>query len=144
MEASIQQVAGSVAVDSGHWVGIAQTQVVKLIDVRVRPSGGVHLVYRQHHRLSRALEHPSHLLVGGGHAGLDVAHENDYRGGRNGNFRLLPHEGQDLVVCTRLNAAGIHQVKGPSPPFRLGVQAVPSDAGGVLHDGQALSSEFIK
>ncbi len=54
LEAGVQQVAGAVAVDGGDGDGVAQAQVIELIDVRVLPAHLVRLVHRQHHRLARA------------------------------------------------------------------------------------------
>ena len=53
VNAGVQQVAGAVAVDGGDGDGVAQAQVIELIDIRVRscpPES--HLVHRQHHRLA--------------------------------------------------------------------------------------------
>ena len=143
-EALVQQIAGAVAVDGGDGDGIAQAQVVELIDVRVGHAHLIHLVHRQHHRLAGAQQHVSHLLVGGGQAGLDVAQEHDHRGVVDGDLRLLAHEGQDLAVGGGLDAAGVYQIELPVPPLRLGVQPVTGDAGGVLHDGQPLAHQLIE
>ena len=45
---------------------------------------------------------------------------------------------------TRLNAAGIYNIKGAVSPLALGVQPIPGDAGGVLHNGQALAAQLIE
>ena len=132
------------AVDSGDGDGIAQAQVVELVDVRVGGTHLVHLVHCQHNRLPGAQEHIGHLLVRGGEAGLDIAEENDDRGVLDGDLRLLAHKGQDLAVGTRLDAAGVHDVKGTSAPLRLGVEPVAGDAGGVLNDGQAFAHQLIE
>ena len=123
------------AVDGGDRNGVAQAQIIKFIDVRVGLSHLVHFVYRQHHRLARAQQQVGHLLIGGGQAGLDIAEEHDDRGVLNGDLRLLPHKSQDLAVGGGLDPAGIHQVKFPVEPLRLGIQPVPGHARSVLHDG---------
>ena len=74
------------AVDGGNGNGVTQAQVIKLVDVRALAL--VHLVHRQHHRLAAPLEHGGNLLVGGGHAGLDVAQEHNDRGVVNGDLGL--------------------------------------------------------
>ena len=132
------------AVDGGDGDRVAQTQVVELVDVRVHTAHLIHLVHRQHHRLLGAQQHVGHILIGGGQAGLDVAHKDDHRGRLDGDLRLLPHKGQDLVVGARLDAAGVHNVKGAAPPLALGVQAVPGDAGGILYDGKPLTAQLIE
>lgn len=132
------------AVDGRHGDGVAQTQVVEFIDVRVGVTHLVHFVDRQHHRLAGAQQHVGHLLVGGGEAGLHVAQEDDDGGVLNGDLCLLAHEGQDLAVGTRLDAAGVHQVKLPVEPLSLGIQTVTGDTGGIFHDGEPLAHQFIK
>ena len=143
-KAGVQQVAGAVAVDGGDSDGVPQPQVVKLIDIRVGHAHLVHFVHRQDHRLPGPEQQVGHVLVRGGQAGLHIAQENNHRGVGNGDLRLLPHKGQDLRGGARLNAAGVHNVKGPSPPFTFGVQTVPGDAGGVLHNGETSAHQFIK
>ena len=83
-------------------------------------------------------------MVGGGEAGLDVAHEDDDRGVLDGDLRLGAHEGQDLVVGARLDTAGVHDIEFAVAPLTLGVQPVPGDAGGILHNGQPLSAQLIE
>ena len=132
------------AVEGGDGDGVAQAQVIELIHVRVLPPGLVGLVHRQHHRLAGAQEHVGHLLIGGGHARFDVAHKDDDGGRLDGDLRLLPHKGQDLVVGARLDTAGVHNVKHPVAPLALGIQPVPGDAGGVLHNGQPLAAQLVE
>ena len=144
-EAGIQQVAGAVAVDSGDGNGVAQTQVVELIEIRVRRgAGGVHLVHRQDDGLSAAQQQVRHLLVRGGEAGLDIRQKDDDGGILNGDPGLIPHEGQDLVIGPGLDAAGVDEGEGAAVPVRLPVDAVPSDARGVLHNGQPLSDQLVE
>ena len=81
------------AVEGGDGDGVAQPQVVELVDIRVLPAGLVGLVHRQHHRLARAQEHIGHLLVGGGHPGFHIADQDDDSGVVHGDLRLLPHKG---------------------------------------------------
>ena len=132
------------AMDGGDRDGVPQTQVVKLIDVRVQAAHLVHLVHRQHHGLAGAQEHVGHLLVGGGQTGLDVADEDDDVGVGNGDLGLLAHEGQNLVVGAGLDTAGIHDIEAAVTPVTLGVNPVPGDARGVLHDGQPLAAQLVE
>ena len=140
----VQQIAGAVAVDGGDGDGVSQTQVVELVEIRVRRAGGVHLVHRQHDGLAAAQQHICHLMVRGGESCADVRQENDDRGGLNGGLGLLPHELQDQVVGAGLNAAGIDEGELPPIPVGLSVDAVPGDAGGVLHDGDPPSHQFVE
>ena len=132
------------AVDGGHGDGVAQTQVVKLIELRVGGAGGVHLVHCQNDGLFGPLQHSRHLLVGGGHTGFDVRHQDDDRGVVDGDLGLLAHEGQDLVIRIGLDAAGVHQGELPAVPVGLAVNTVPGDAGGVLHNGKTPPDDFVE
>ena len=125
-------------------MGVPQPQVIEFVHVRILPAGLVRLVHCQHHRLPGAQQQIGHVLVGGGHAGFHVAHEHNHRGGLDGNLRLLPHEGQNLIVGARLDAAGIYNIKHAVTPLALGVQPVPGHAGGVLHDGKTLAAELVE
>ena len=144
LKAGVQQLVGAVAVDGGEGDGIAQTQRIELIDVGVHMAGGVHLVDAEHHGLAGALQHGGHFLVGGGDAGADLGDENDDIGGVDGQHGLLTHEHEDLVVGTRLDAAGVHDVKDTAPPLALGIKPVAGDAGGILHDGELLPAEAVE
>ena len=130
--------------DGGHGDGVAQTQVVKLIELRVRDAGGVHLVHCQNDGLFGPLEHSGHLLVGGGHTGLDVRYQDNDRGVVDGDLGLLAHEGQDLVVGVGLDAAGVHQGELAAVPVGFTVNAVPGDAGGVLHNGKTPPDDLVE
>ena len=132
------------AVDGGDGDGIAQAQVVELVEIRVRQAGGVHLVHRQNDGLAAAQQHIGHLMVRGSDAGLDVCQKHDDRGVLHGDLRLLAHKAQDLIVGPGLDAAGVHQGEGPAVPVRLPVDAVPGDAGGILHDGQPFSDQLVE
>ena len=59
-------------------------------------------------------------------------------------LRLLAHEGQDLAVGARLDAAGIDEREFAAAPLAFAVNAVAGHAGRVLHDGQAAAAELIE
>ena len=80
------------AVDRRDGDGVPQTQVVELVEVRVYVAGGVHFVHRQDDGLAAPLEHPRHLLVGGGEARFDIGQEYDHVRVADGDLRLLAHE----------------------------------------------------
>ena len=50
------------------------------------------------------------------------------------------HVGQNALGGLRLDAAGVHQQELVAVPLAVGKNAVARDAGGVLHDGQALAA----
>ena len=144
LDAFVQQIAGAVAVNGGDSHGVAQTQVVELIEIRVDRAHRVHLVHRQHDGLTAALKHTGHLLVGGSQAGLDIRDEDNDVGVVDGDLGLLPHEGQNLAVCIGLDAAGVHQAEPAAHPLALTVDTVTGDAGGVLYDGQPPADDLIE
>ena len=124
--------------------GVAQAQVIKLVHIGVLSTDLIGLVYCQYHRLAGTEKHVGYLLVGGSHARLHVADKDNDGGGGDGDLSLLPHEGENLVVSARLNAAGVYNIKGAVSPLALGIQPVTGDTGGVLHDGQALAAQLIE
>lgn len=142
--AGIQQIAGVVAVDGRHPNGVAHAQVVKLIELRRRIAGSIQLVDAEYHRLFGPLEHGGHILVGCGDAGAHISDENDHIGGIDGDERLLPHEFQNFVVGFGLDTAGVDKLKHPAPPFTLGIDPVPGDAGSILHNGLFPADEPVK
>ena len=132
------------AVDGGDGDGVAQAQVIELVEIRVRDAGGVHLVDGQDDGLAGAQQHRGHLLVRRGKARADVAEEDNDGGVLNGDLRLLAHEIQNLAVAPGLDAAGIDEGELPAAPVALAVDAVPGDAGGILHDGKALAGDLVE
>ena len=123
---------------------VAQTQIVKFIKLRRRIARRIHLVDSQHDGLLGLFQHGGHFFVGGGDAGADVGDQHDYAGVVDGDKSLLTHEFQNLIVGSGLDAAGIHHHEGLAAPFGLSVDAIPGDAGRVLHDGGALFSDAVE
>ena len=144
LEAGVQHLVHPQAVDGRDGDGVAQTQVIELVHVWVGGANAVGLVHRQHHRLLGAQEQIGHVLVGGGDAGADVAHQDDDVGVVNGDLRLAAHELQNFIVVPGLDAAGVHDGELPAIPVAVGVEPVTGDARGVLHDGQAFACQFIE
>ena len=144
LETLVQQIAGAVAVDGGGGDGVAQSQGVELIHAKVGGAGGVGLVHRQHHGLLGAQQHVGHVLIRRGDAGAQVGHKDDDRGLVDGDLRLLPHEEQDLAVGGGLDAAGVHHIEFAPAPLALGIEPISGDAGGVLHNGEALPHQAVK
>ena len=131
-------------VDGGNGDGVAQAQVIKLVKIGVRHAGGVHLVHRQHDGLSAAQQHVGHFMVGGGEARLNIRQKHDNGGVFNGDLGLVPHEFQNLVIRTGLDASGVDEGKLPAVPVGLPVNAVPGDARGILHDRKPLADQLIE
>ena len=140
----VQQITGAVAMDGGYLDGITQAQGVELVDIGVDLSHAVAFVDGQNHRLFGALQHGAHGTVGGGEAHGHIGDHNDDIRRLNGDLRLTAHKLQHLAVGARLDAAGIHQRKGPAVPLAVAVKTVPGDAGRVLHDGCPAAGQFIE
>ena len=84
------------------------------------------------------------VVIGGGHAGLDVDDEDDDRRVVDGDLRLRAHERENLVVGARRDAAGVDERKFAAAPLALAVDAVARDARRILDDGEPLADELIK
>ena len=143
-DAGVEQVARAVAVDGGDRHRVAEAEVVELVVIGIRRADGVHLVDRQHDRLARAQQHIRDLLIGGRQTRFNIGQEDDDRRVLNGDLRLLAHEGQDLAVGARLDAAGVDEREFAAAPLAFAVNAVAGHAGRVLHDGKALADELIE
>ncbi len=142
--AGIEQIAGAVAVQGGNGERVAQSEVVKFIKFRRLAARPVAFVDREHHRLARTAQHRRDILVRRCHAGVQVGDEHDDIGRLNGNFRLHAHKFQNFIVRSRLDTAGIHDLKGPSAPFGIGIQPVPRDARRILYNGKALARQPVE
>ena len=130
--------------DGGYGYRVAYSEGVKLVYIGVYCADGVHFINREHDRLLAAEEHIRHLLIGGGHSGIDIADE-DYDGRRlDRGEGLIPHKGQYLAVGLRLDTAGIDDVEGPARPFALRVKAVSRHARRVLDYAYSLSCKLIE
>ena len=140
----VQQIAGAVAMHGGDGHRVAEAQIIELVEIRIHRAGGVHLVDRQHDGLFAALKHTRHLLIGGGHAGFDIGDKNDHRGVVNGDLRLLPHEGQDLIIGAGLDTAGVHQTELAAQPLAFAVYTVTGHARRILHNAQASADQLIE
>ena len=132
------------SVHGGYLKGIAQTQGVKLVHVRVDCAGGVALVDGQGNGLARPLQNGRHSGVGGRQAHLDVGYHNDSVGQLDADLRLAAHKLEDLVVCPRLDAAGVHEVKGAAAPLAGPIDPVPGDPRRIFHNGSPPAGQFIE
>ena len=132
------------AVDGGDLKGVPQAQTVELINVRIHSAHRVAFVHSQGHRLPGPLQNRGNGTVRSCEAHLYVRHHDDGVRQLDANLCLAAHELENLTVCPRLNAAGIHQVKGTAPPLAGAVNPVPGHAWGVLHNGGPLTGQFIE
>ena len=128
----------------GNGDGVAETEVIELVEVGIDTARGVHLVHCQHDGLAGSQQHIRDLLIGSRQAGLHIRQENDDVRVLNGDLRLLAHERQDLIVRARFDTAGVHQTEFATAPLALAVDAVARDARRILDDGEPLADELIK
>ncbi len=124
--------------------GVSEAQVVEFVEVGREFARGVALIDAEDDGLSALLEHGGHLEVCCDHAVPDVRDEDDDFGAVDGQLGLTAHLGQDDVIGMGLDAAGVHQQHGVAQPLTVPVDAVPGDAGRVVHDGEALTDEFVE
>ena len=132
------------AVDRGNGDGVPQPQVVELVKLRGGRANAVALVDAKHHRLAAFPQQGGHVVVVGGDPGGKVGDQDDDIGGLDGQLGLAAHFFQQHIVGLRLDAPGIHQAEALAQPLPLGVDAVPCDAGGVLHNGKTPADKLIK
>ncbi len=142
--AGVQQIAGVIAVDGGHAHRVPHAQVVEFIKFRRRLSRSVQFVDAQNHRFFGALEQRRHVLIRRGDAGTHVDDKDNHIGGVDGDHGLSPHKFQNLVVGLGLDAPGIDELKDPTSPFPFGINPVPRDAGGILHNGLFPANQPVK
>ena len=132
------------AVDGGNGNRVPQSQIVKFIKVWVRRTGGVYFVYRKYDGFAAAQQHICHFMVRGGETCADIRQKNDDCGGLNGGLGLVPHKLQDQVIGAGFNAAGIDEGELPPVPVGLSIDAVPGDAGSILHNRDTPADQFVE
>ena len=144
LHAGIQQVTGTVAVDRRDSDGIAEAEIVELIEIGIHATHGVHLVDTEDNGLAASLQHTRHIIVCRSDTHLAVGQQDDDISVSDGDLRLLTHEAEDLVVGLGLDTAGIHQTEGAAIPVTFTVDAVTSHTGSILHDGKTLADDFVE
>ena len=144
MQAGVQQIAGAVAMDGGNGYRVSKAKVVELVEIRVRQSGGIHLIHRQNDGLAAAQEHSGHLLIRRRQACPDIRQKHNDRGGVNGDPGLIPHKFQNQIIRPGFDAAGVHQGEAPAVPVAVAIDPVAGHAGGVLHNGQTPPDQLIE
>ena len=144
LDTGIQQIAGSVTMNSRNSNGIAQSQIVELIKIRVHSAGLIHLVNCQHNGLAATQQHVGNLLIRSGQAGLNICKKDNHSGRVNRDLCLITHKSQNLVIGTGLNAAGINQSKLAATPLTFAVNTVAGDARGIFHDGKPSANQLIE
>ena len=132
------------AVDGGYRDWVAQSQIIKFIEIRVHCPYRIHFIDRQDNGLAASQQHGRHLLVRSGKARADICEKHNYIRVAHGNPSLFPHECQDFTIRPRLDAAGVDQGKFPSVPVGFAVDTVPRHAGGILYDGNAPANQLVE
>ena len=123
---------------------VAEPEVVKLVKLRLRFPQPVALVDTQDDRLAALLEHRRDLLIGGCHTGLQVGDQHDHIRAVDRQLCLPAHLRKDHIVRIRLDPAGVHQHDLPAAPLARTIDPVAGDAGGILHNTDPRTGQFIK
>ncbi|MOA09989.1 hypothetical protein D3C78_1298570 [compost metagenome] len=126
----------------GDRPGVADGQRAELGagDVRI---DGIDLVGHQEGALVLLAQVLGDHLVGGGHPGARVDHEQHGIGFLDGLQRLLGHLGVDAFLVTG-DTPGVDDDVGAALPFRLAVLAVAGQAGIVGDDGVAAAGQAVE
>ena len=61
-----------------------------------------------------------------------------------GDFGLAAHLGEQHIVAVRVNAAGVDEREAAVLPLHISIDAVAGHAGGILHNGDALSGDSVE
>ena len=128
----------------GYGDGIPDAQVIEFIYIVSELFKAVHLIDRQHHRLSGLSQHVRHLGIGIHQALTHVHDENDHIGRIDGDLGLLPHLGQDDVAGIRLDPAGVDQRKGVAQPGAVCVDPVPGHSRGIFYNGNGTAGQHVE
>ena len=104
----------------------------------------IHLVDHQEQRLAGLAQQLGHFLVILGQAGTGIGEKADDIRRIHGNFRLPTHLLEQHILAARIDTTGINQGELSAQPFHIGIHPVPGNAGGILHDADALPGDLIK
>ena len=145
VQRGVQNVSRTAPVQAGKRNGfLIEAKLVKLVKLHGRAAHRIALIDAGNDRFAAFFEHHGNVVVVGGNAGANVAHEQDHVGGVNGDLRLQFHLRKDHIVAFRLNAAGVDDHQLAAAPLGFAVNAVARDAGNILHNGAALADKFIE
>ena len=139
----IQQIAQAHHVDSTDGNGIPNAQLIELIHVVIH-ADVVNLVHHQNDRLMRLPQQVGHFPVVIRQAFPAIGKEADHIRRIHGDFCLTAHLAQQHIFAVGINAAGINQRKLSGQPFHIRIDTIPGNAGGILHDADAVSHNFIE
>ena len=140
----IQQVAGTVAVDSRGFKQITDAQTVEFKHIGVSQTNGVALIDSQRNGLAGLAEHGCHIFVCSGHTGTNVYHHHNAICQFDTDLCLTTHELQHIIFRIGFDTTGIHQAKMTAAPFAIAIDPVTGHTGGILHDGGTVTGQFIK
>ena len=140
---SIQQIAEIQRVRSGNWDYISQSKTIEIVNI-ILLLLGINLVHRKNNRLLCTAEYFYYFLILICKSNTTVYNKEDYIGFFNGNFCLLAHTIQQLVIAGQLDTAGINHCEFIIKPLGIKIYSVTGDTWKVIYDGQALLANLIE
>ena len=134
---TVQKIPEIQAVHGRNTDGVPQSQGIELIHIHFLVIA-VHLVHRQHHRLSRLPEKAGNGFIVACHTAPGIHHKQDDVRFFHGQLRLLPDAAGNLVLfIPELNAPRINQGEFLVQPLHITVNSISSHTGDVLHNRYA-------
>ena len=121
----------------------ADAEGVKIINALLK-FRMIDLIDDEHNGLLTAAKHIGDLFIGSGYAGSAVNDENNDIRGLDCKLRLTAHLLCDYILALGLDSARINECESIVKPFRIGIDPVTGNAGGILDYRYALSDYFIK
>ena len=104
----------------------------------------VNLVDDQQDGLLRLAQQVGDFAVVVGQPVAAVGEEADNIRCIHGDFGLAAHLGEQHIVAARVNAAGVDEREAAVLPLHISIDAVAGHAGGILHNGDALSGDSVE
>ena len=139
----LQQVAQTQHVRGADGNRVAQPQLVELIDVVIH-ADVVNLVDNKQDGLLRLAQQVGNFAVVVGQPIAAISKEADNIRRIHGDFGLAAHLGEQHIVAVRVNAAGVDEREAAVLPLHISIDAVAGHAGGILHNGDALSGDSVE
>ena len=139
----IQEIGDTAPGERGNRVHLAQPKLIKLGRV-LFPSGIVGLVDHQEQRRAAPAQKVGKVTVGGCHALLDIAEDQDDIGLFHGNFRLDPDLHQQRILGIHRDTTSVDQRVRAPVPLAVRVQTVTGNAGQILDNGNTVAGKPVE
>ena len=143
LEDNVEEVAGAGAIGRRDFDGSSEAEGVELGGVEMGVADII-LVGNDDHRLLRAAQDGSHLVVEVGDAGGRIDHEEDYISLFDGDMHLLIDLLFEDIIGIDHPAAGVDDRELAALPVDLAILAVACGAGSVIDDGAACLRQTVE